>query len=68
MPARNGISCALAARHLDLEQVAGAVILDRDDGSDRAPVAIDAGQADEVGVIIFALVERRQRGAVDFDQ
>ena len=33
-----------------------------------APVAIDARQADQVGVIIFALFERRQRVAVDLDQ
>ena len=34
----------------------------------RCPSPIDAGQADQVGVIIFALFERRQRGAVDLDQ
>ena len=33
-----------------------------------SPSPIDAGEADQVGVIIFALLERRQRGAVDLDQ
>ena len=63
-----GSAIARAVRPLDLEQVAGAEILDRDDRADRAPVAIDAGQADQVGVIIFALFERRQAIAVDLDQ
>ena len=35
MPSRNGISDAPAVRKLDLEQVAGAEILDRDNGADR---------------------------------
>ena len=34
----------------------------------RAARLVDAGQADQVGVIIFALFERGQRGAVDLDQ
>ena len=33
-----------------------------------SPASIDARQADQVGVIIFALLERRQRVAVDLDQ
>ena len=37
-----------AALSLDFEQVAGAEILDRDDGSDRSPVVIEARQADQV--------------------
>ena len=59
---------ALAVRPLDLEQVAGAEILDRDDRAERLARLIDAGQPDQVGVIIFALFERRQRVAVDLDQ
>ena len=57
--ALNGIS-ELAALALDLEQVAGAVILDRDDlptGCRRDP----RRESDQVGVIIFAVLERRQR-------
>ena len=57
-----------ATVELDLEQVAGAEILDRDDGAERIAVPVDAGRADEVRVIIFAVVERRQRGTVDLDQ
>src|SRR4249919_977966 len=53
---------------LDLEQVAGAVIFDRCNRPDSRPFQIDARQADDVGVIIFALAKRGQRRAVDFDQ
>ena len=59
---------ALAVRAFDLEQVAGAEILDRRDRADCSARLVDARQADQVGVIIFALVKRRQVGAVDFDQ
>ena len=52
---------ALAVGPLDLEDVAGAEILDRDDGAERLAVRAFAGQADQVGMIIFALVQRRQR-------
>jgi hypothetical protein len=57
-----------AAVNLDFQQVARAVILDRDDDPDRLTVAIDRGKAEQVDVIIFALVERGQRVAVDLDQ
>ena len=68
MPSLNGISDRLPLVLLDLEQVAGAVILDRDDSADAVPVEIDCRQADQVGMIIFALFERRQSGAIDLDQ
>ena len=60
MPSRNGISERLPSGQLDFEQVARAVILDGDDRADRLALAIDAWEPDEVGVIIFALFERRQ--------
>ena len=63
-----GSASACRPRSLDLEQVAGAVILDGDDRADGLPVAVERRQADQVGVIIFALFERRQRRAIDLDQ
>ena len=68
MPGLNGISDRLPSSRLDLEQVAGAVILDRDDCADAHSRRGRRRQADQIGVIIFALLERRQRGAVDLDQ
>ena len=58
---------SLAVLKLDLEQVAGAEVLDRDHRAHMAALAIDGGKADQVGVVIFAFLERRQRGAVHFD-
>src|SRR6185437_1689380 len=57
-----------AAGRFDLEQVAGAVIFNRDDFPQDIPRCIDSRQPDDVGVIIFALFERRQRRARDLDQ
>ena len=54
---------ALAAGPFDLEQVAGAEILDRDDDAERRAGRILAREADEIGMVIFALVKGRQRRA-----
>ena len=54
---------ALAVGPFDLDHVARAEILDRDDRAERLAVGRDRRQAEQVGVIIFALAERRQRGA-----
>ena len=51
-----------------IEQVAGAEILDRDDRAERRPVLGFAAEPDQVGVIIFAGLERRQLGARDRQQ
>ena len=59
---------ALAIVDLDLEQVSRAVILDGDHRADGMPGSVDRRQSDEVGMIIFARVQRRQRGPVDLDQ
>jgi hypothetical protein len=58
----------LAIRKLDLEQVARAVILHRCDLPDGTAFAIGRREADQVGVIIFTFIERRQRGAIDLHQ
>ena len=58
----------LAALAFDFEQVARAIILDGGNDADGSSFAVFGGQSDQVGVIIFALLERRQRGTVDFDQ
>jgi hypothetical protein len=58
----------LAIRALDFKQVAGPEILDRRNGTERRSGFIDAGKADQVGVIIFAFFQRRQLVAVDLDQ
>src|SRR3546814_6829411 len=47
-------------RSFDLEDVAGAEILDRDDGSQRLARGRGAGETDQVVMIIFAGAERRQ--------
>src|SRR5205807_9787702 len=59
---------ALAAFELDFEQVAGAVILDRDDGANYPAILVLGAQSDQIGVIIFAFLERREGRAVDLDQ
>ena len=63
MPARNGDHELLAVGPLDLENVARAEILDRNDGAEHGAVRALARQADHIGMIIFALAERRQRRA-----
>ncbi len=68
IPGLNAISERLPPSRLDLEQVAGAVILDRDHGADGRPLPVHRRQADQVGVIIFARLERRQGRAVHFDE
>ena len=40
-----------ALRRLDLDQVAGAEIMDRDHGAERTAVRVDRRKADQVGVI-----------------
>ena len=57
-----------AADQLNVEQVPGTVIFDPDDRPDRLAVVGKAGQADQIGVIIFVFAERRQRRAFDLDQ
>src|SRR3546814_4185815 len=52
---------AAAVRPFDLDHVARAVIVDRDDMAKVFPRGGGAWQADQVGMIIFALAERRQR-------
>jgi hypothetical protein len=58
----------LAVGTLDLEQVTRTEILDRYDRADGPSVAVHASEADEVGVVIFAVSERRQSGPFDFDE
>src|SRR4029079_3113746 len=58
----------LAAGILDLEQVSGPVILNRDNGAELTAFTVEAREADEVGVIIFTLFEGRQGRSLDFDQ
>src|SRR4051812_11414575 len=53
---------------LDLQDVARAEILDRDDPPQRLARRALAGEADQVGVIIFAFLQRRQRRAGDGEQ
>ena len=50
---------ALAVGQQHFDQVAGAEILDPRDRAERFARRVDARQADEVGVIIFAVLERR---------
>ena len=59
---------ALAMEALDLEQVPSAEVFDRYDFAQLLTRLIHARQANQVGVIIFALFERRELIAVDFDQ
>src|ERR1700741_1629948 len=54
-----------AVRALDLDDVAGPEILDRRDRAEQAPARRDAGEPDQVGMIIFAVAQRRQRRARD---
>ena len=49
----------------DLEDVAGAEIVDRDDLAHRAAIGRDAWETEQVVMIIFALAQRRQRRARD---
>src|SRR5205814_9062456 len=63
LPERN--QRALATLALDFEQVASAIILDRNNSADPVPVTVGYRQTDQVGVIIFAFLEGRQRRAVD---
>jgi hypothetical protein len=59
---------AFAIGQLNLKQIARSEVLDTRDSADRLAVRVHAGQPKEIGVIIFALFQRRQIGAVDFDQ
>src|SRR5690348_6604956 len=59
---------APAVRAFNLEQVSGAVIFDTGNRANDLPLAVDRAQADEIGVIIFPFIERRQRRAVDLDE
>ena len=67
-PAVNGISERLPPSASISSRSPAPKFSTADDRADRFALAIDRGQADQVGVIIFALFERRQRGAVDLDQ
>ena len=51
-----------------IEKIAGTVILDADHVSSRVAIPVHGWNTDQVGVIIFALFERRQLGAVYFYQ
>ena len=55
----------LAARGRDLQEIAGAEIVDRDDGAERIAVAVLRREADQVGVIVFVRRGRRQTVARD---
>ena len=68
MPARNGISERWPSGRSTSSRSPAPKFSTATTVPSGSPVAVDAGQADQVGVIIFALLERRQRGAVDLDQ
>src|SRR3546814_9102534 len=56
---------AAAGGILDLYQIAGAEVLDRDDPARGRARIGDDRQTDEIDMIIFALAERRERRARD---
>ena len=58
---------APAVGPLNLKQVTSPEILDRHDLANLGARFIDTGQPDQIGVIIFALFERRELSSIDFD-
>ena len=56
-----------ALRRRDLDDVAGAEIMDRDDAAERLVRGIDRGKPDQIGVVIFVLVGRGQFFARDIE-
>ena len=54
-------------RRRDLDDVAGAEIMDRDDAAERLVRGVDRGKPDQVGVVIFVVVGRRQFFARDVE-
>ncbi|PAV67411.1 hypothetical protein WR25_20539 [Diploscapter pachys] len=69
-PLRHGVGVhgdheALAVGAFDFEHVAGTEIFDEHDAAQVFARGRHGGQADEIGVIIFALPQRRQRRAGD---
>ena len=63
--AGEGIEFDPAARHRDFDQVAGAEILHRAHRADFVPRVVDRFQADQIGMVEFFLLGRRQTVPVD---
>ena len=59
----NGTIAGGAPGALDFERVAGAEIMDRAHPAERRPVAQHRVEADQIGVVIFLRLGRRQRRA-----
>src|ERR1700683_626973 len=54
-------------RRRDLDDIAGAEIVDRGDGAERVTGGIDGGEADQVGMVILTLAGGRQYFARDIE-